>query len=60
MNNQHTHEASEKALHPAEHLEGSFVETAFTREEVEAANAEEERLGMTTEQCAFLVELPSE
>jgi hypothetical protein len=41
---------------PKQHdsLAGAFVETAFTNEQVDQANEEEERLGVRDERCAFL------
>lgn len=41
---------------PKEHdnLAGMFVETALTNEQVDQANAEEERLGLQDGRCAFL------
>ncbi len=35
-------------------LEGTFVETAFTLEQIERTIAEEERLGIRNDPCAFL------
>jgi hypothetical protein len=42
----------------ADDLTGVFVETAFTQKEVEAALAEESRIGTGTGQCAFLAKAP--
>ncbi len=58
MNDQLTPSMTSFADQPKQSLEGAFVDGAFTLEQVEAANAEEERLGVERGQCAFLT-LPS-
>jgi len=47
---------SDEIKKPKNHdnLAGTFVEAAFTNEQVDQANAEEERLGVCDERCAFL------
>lgn len=47
---------SDETKKPKEHdnLAGTFAETAFTNEQVDQANAEEERLGVRDGRCAFL------